>query len=192
MKRNLQVVVNKVNVVVVSVVVVLVVLVTVVSSVRVIGMENISTGITADSIIAAAPETGGMSEIAGVVVVNLNGVNVPTHLQSDVVTPATSDIGRIHIEKSIARRDEINDSIAIAAIDQIAISDIRVDISSIDTAEARSIESIYAAPIYIGGCAAESIAQIDAVASQNIGDGNITDIAAASIIARSSNIERIS
>lgn len=200
MKRNLQVVGNKVSVVVVIVVVILVVLVTVISSVRVIGLENISMGVATENIIVAAPETSGVLEIAGVVVVNPNGVGRPMHVQPDVVPAVWSNIGlgRIHgsrylgeayIDNNIAQRAESSDSIAIATIEQIAIADIRAGISSINAADAGSIASIDA---YIGGHEAESIAQIDAGVTQNIGDGKITDIAAASIIDRSSSIERIS
>lgn len=100
MQRNLQVVVNKFNVVVVSAVVILVVLLTVVSSVRVIGgIGGVSTGVAIEQAktIVAVPDAGCITEIAGVVVVNPNGVSVPVHVNSGVVPAATSkiDIGRI-------------------------------------------------------------------------------------------------
>lgn len=213
MKRNLQVAVNKVNVVVVIVVVViLVVLVTVVSSVRVIGLENISTGVATENIIAATPETSGVLEIVGVVVVNPNGIGGPVHVQPNVVPPVRSNIsiGRIHgsrhlgeafIGNDIAQRAQINDGIdindriAIATNERITISDISAGISDGDTSDVGLIAGIDAAPIsgnYIGVGEVNSIAQIDNGAAQNIGDGDIMDIAATKIIARSDNIERIS
>lgn len=105
MQRNLQVVVNKFNVVVVSAVVILVVLLTVVSSVRVIGgIGEVSTGVAIEQAktIEAVPDARYIKEIAGVVVVNPNGVRVPVHVNPGVVQAATSRI-------AIGRVDEPSD-----------------------------------------------------------------------------------
>lgn len=204
MKRNLQVVVNKVNVVVVIVVVILVVFVTVVSSVRAIGLENISKGMAIENIITATPETSGVLELAGVVVVNPNGVGGPVCVQPNVVPPVRSNIriGHIHgscylgeafIGNDIAQRArindgiDINDGIAIATIERITISDLSAGISDRDTSDAGLIAGIDTASIssnYIG------VGEVGSI--QNIGDGDIMDIAAAKIITHSGNIENIS
>jgi hypothetical protein len=193
MKRNIQVVVNKVNVVVVIVVVILVVLVTVVSGIRVIGLENISTGVVIENMITATPETSDVLEIAGVVVVDPNSNGGPVRVQPNVVTPVRSNISIGHIHGSrylgeafmgsdIAQRAQINDGIdindgiAIATIKRITISDLSAGISDGDTSDAGLIAGIEAAPI----------------SGNYIGDGEIMDIAAAKIITRSGNIENIS
>lgn len=209
MKRNLQAVVNKVNVVVVSVVVILVVVVTVVSSVRVIGLEKILTGVAIENVIEATPVVSGVPEIAGVVVVNPKAIGVPVHVQPSVVSPVGSNvgIGRIHdsryfggtfIGNSIYQRAQINndidinDTVDIASIERITIFNIRADIFDVAKADAGLIADIDAAPIFGNSIGVGSIAQIEDRAVQNMGAGNIADIAAAKIIDYSANIGQIS
>lgn len=210
MKRNLQAVVNKVNVVVVSVVVILVVVVTVVSSVRVIGLEKILTGVAIENVIAATPMASGVPEIAGVVVVNPNDIDLPVHVQPSVVSPVGSNVGisRIHglrylggafISNSIYQRAQINNvidingTVDIASIGRIKTSDINANIFDVAKADAGLIADIDAAPIFgnsIGVDGVGAIAQINR-AAHNIDDGNIADIAAAKIIDYSANIRQI-
>jgi hypothetical protein len=199
MQRNLQTVVNKVNVVIVIVVVILIVLVTVVSSVRVIRRVNdVSAGVETQKIIAASSNVSNTLAIEGVVV-NLNVGVVPVHVQLGVVLPVKSDIkrGRIHnlsdlgmvsIGNDIPQGAQIENNIAVTAIERRTIADISAGISSINTTDIELIAGINAAPIpdkYIGGGEAESIAQIDGRAAQDIEGGKIMLIAASRITGRS-------
>ncbi len=172
MQRNLQMVVNRLNAGVGVGVVILVVLFTVVSSVRVIGMESISTSVWTGDIIAAVPE------IAGVVVVN-PGSTVHVPVRPGVVPPALSKhhIGNIRgsryldrtlIGRIIEARAETNDGIGIAAIEKITIPDM-------NAACAGRIAQIDAAPI-----------SVDYI------DDDIAEIAAARIIGGADGIEMIS
>jgi hypothetical protein len=208
MQRNSQVVVNKVNVVVVSIVVVVVLVLTIVSIVRVIGgIDNVVPGIATEKaeIIKAVPEDNGMTDIAGVVVVNpvvIDLGHVDAGVTPVVKTPialgyidASLDLGDVHIGDGISRLAENSDIITVASADESEISEIHASIYDIDSVDAGTVSGISTAPISsdcIDELKAESIARIQIQAAEGIDNDGITNITAASINGRSDAIGLIS